>query len=249
MDLKRNSPRHLYCVGADARRSISRRSGNRNSAAFGIAILPTPTKRRRGERGTAALEFAFAFALFWIPLFLGMVVIGFNLIRAVQVTQVCRDAGHMYAYGIDFSQSAYQNLLVNLAIGLNMTTTGGNGVVILSSVTYIDSAACTAGGYQADTTHCPNLNTIVFTRRIVIGNSTLHSSNLGSPNSAELDSSGNVSVSGYLTDTANQVSNFSSIIPLTAGQFAFVSEMFVNSPDTSWWTAVSTPHISARSIF
>ena len=206
-------------------------------------------KSRNRERGSAVIEFAFCFALFWIPLFLGTIVIGFNLIRAVQVTQVCRDAGHMYAYGIDFSQSAYQSLLVNLATGLNMTTTGGNGVVILSTVTYIDSGACTAGGYQADTSHCPNLNTIVFTRRIVIGNSSLHSSNLGSPNSAEMDSSGNVSVSGYLTDTSNQVASFSSVIPLTSGQFAYVSEMFVQSPDTNWWFYSTTPMVSARSIF
>ncbi len=206
-------------------------------------------RRHRSERGTAVIEFAFCFALFWIPLFLGSIVIGFNLIRAVQVTQVCRDAGHMYAGGIDFSQTTYQNLLVSLGIGLNMTSTGGNGVVILSTVTYIDSSACTAGGYTADTTHCPNLNKDVFTRRIVVGNSSLHTSTLGTPNSAEMDSSGNLSVSGYLTDTTNQVANFSSIIPLTSGQFAYVSEMFVSSPDTSWWSSMSTPQIAARSIF
>ncbi len=205
-------------------------------------------RRRRNQRGTAIIEFAFAFVLFWIPLFLGFLVIGFNLIRAVQVTQVCRDAGHMYAGGIDFSQSTYQNLLVDLAIGLNMTTTGGNGVVILSTVTYVSASSCTAGGYQADQTHCPNLNTIVFTRRLVIGNSSLHSSTLGNPNGADMDSSGNVSNTGLLTDTKNQVSGFSSVIPMTSGQFAYIAEMFVNSPDTSWWPGV-TPQISARSIF
>jgi hypothetical protein len=204
---------------------------------------------KHNQRGTAALEFCFVVWLFWIPLFLGMVVIGFNLIRAVQVTQVCRDTGHMYANGIDFSQSAYQNLLVSLAIGLNMTTNGGNGVVVLSTVMYVDSAACTAGGYSANTTSCPNLNQIVFTRRIVVGNSTLHSSNLGSPNSSDLDTSGNVSVAGYLTHTANRVTNFSSVIPLTSGQFAYVSEMFVSSPDTTWYSVLSTPQIAARSIF
>lgn len=205
------------------------------------------SKPKCNERGTAALEFCLVVWLFWIPLFLGMVVIGFNLIRAVQVTQVCRDAGHMYANGIDFSQSTYQNLLVDLAIGLNMTTTGGNGVVILSTVMYVNSAACTAGGYT--TSNCTNLNYIVFTRRLVVGNSSLHSSNLGNPNSTEMDSSGNVSVSGYLTDTTNRVANFSNIIPLTSGQFAYVSEMFVSSPDTTWYTVLSTPQIAARSVF
>jgi hypothetical protein len=204
---------------------------------------------RRGEKGTAILEFAFCVTFFWMPLFLGMIVIGFNLIRAVQVTQVCRDAGHMYANGIDFSQSAYQTLLINLAIGLNMSTSGGNGVEILSTVMYVNAAACTAGGYTANSSNCPNLNKIVFTRRIVVGNSTIHSSNLGNPISSDLDSSGNVSVSGYLTDTRNQVAGFSNIIPLTGGQFAFVSELFVSSPDTAWCPFLSVPTIAAQSIF
>lgn len=155
----------------------------------------------------------------------------------------------MYAAGLDLSQSTYQNLLVDLAIGLNMTTTGGNGVVILSTVMYVDATACTAGGYSANSSSCPNYQNIVFTKRIVVGNSSLHTSNLGTPNSAEMDSSGSVSVSGYLTDTSNRVAGFSNIIPLTSGEFAYVSEMFVTSPDTTWWTPLGTPSISARSIF
>ena len=213
-------------------------------------------RRSQGnERGNAVVEFALGFALFWVPLFLGTVVIGFNLIRAVQVTQVCRDAGHMYASGIDFSQTTYQNLLVDLAIGLNMTATGGNGVVILSTVMYVDSAACSAGGYSGNS--CTNLNTTVFTRRVVVGNSGLpYSSAFGSPNSGDMDSSGNVSVVGYLTHTGNQVASFQNTIPcfsstssVSCTQIAYISEMFVTSPDTSWWSFLSTPTVNARSIF
>jgi len=205
--------------------------------------------RRRRERGSASVEFALCVILFWMPMFLGMGVIGINLIRAVQVTQVCRDAGHMYANGTDFSQTTYQNLLVSLAIGLNMTTSGGNGVVILSTVMYVDSNACTNGGYQANSSSCPNLNYIVFIQRIVVGNSSIHSSNLGSPNSADLNSSGVVSTAGYLTDTSNRVANFSNIIPLTSGEMAYVSEMYTTSPDTSWCPFLSTPTISAFAVF
>src|SRR5581483_3623592 len=216
-----------------------------------------PRRDRRKERGNAVVEFALGFALFWIPLFLGTVVIGFNLIRAVQVTQVSRDAGHMYASGIDFSQSTYQNLLVSLAIGLNMTTTGGNGVVYFSTVMFVTSSACTAGGYQADSTHCPNLNTTVFTRRVVVGNYGLSSTSaFCTPQSSDMDSSGNVSVAGYLTHTSNQVANFQNVIPcfsttssVSCTQIAYISEMFVTSPDTSWWSFLSTPTVSARSIF
>ncbi len=185
----------------------------------------------------------------WLPLFLGTLVIGFNLVRAIQVTAVCRDAGHMYSYGIDFSQAAYQNLLVDLATGLKMTTSGGNGVVILSTVTYVGPTDCTAAGYTANTTSCPNLNQIVFTRRIVIGNSSLHTSAFGTPNSSEMDSSGNISAAGYLTDATNRAGTFSSVIALTSGEFAYVSEMWVTSPDFNWWSALGQTGASARSIF
>ncbi len=141
------------------------------------ADMQVTRKSHSRQKGSALIEFVLCFALFWVPLFLGTLVIGFNVIRAIQVTQVCRDAGHMYSYGMDFSQSAYQNLLVSLAPGLNMTVSGGKGVVILSTVTYVDQTDCTAGGYP----HCANLNQTVFTRRIVIGNSGLYSSAFGTP--------------------------------------------------------------------
>lgn len=206
-------------------------------------------RRRKQQRGSALVEFVVCFALFWVPLFLGLVVMGFDLIRAMQVTQVCRDAGHMYSYGMDFSQTAYQNLLVSLAPGLNMTTTGGNGVVILSTVTYIAASDCTAGGYQATQSSCANLNQTVFTRRIVVGNSALHASAFGTPSSSDMDSSGNISSAGYLNNSNDRAVGFSNLIPLQSGQFSYMSEMYVQSPDVSWWSYLGTAWANSRSIF
>ncbi len=212
--------------------------------------LKMPGKKGRPrERGSALVEFVLCISLFWVPLFFGTLVIGFNLVRVLQVTQVCRDAGHMYSFGIDFSQAAYQNLLVSLSRGLNMTTTGGNGVIILSTVTYIAGTDCTAGGYQANTTSCPNMNQTVFTRRIVIGNASLHASTFGTPSSGNMDSSGNVSSAGYLTNTADRAVAFSNIMTISSGQYAYVSEMFVTSPDFSWWGPLGTTASNSRSIF
>jgi hypothetical protein len=90
------------------------------------------------------------------------------------------------------------------------------------------------------------MNQTVFTRRLVVGNAALHSSAFGTPNPSEMDSSGNLSLSGYLTDTANQASGFSSVIPLTSGEFAYVSEMWATPP---YFTSNSTTLVSARSIF
>ena len=37
-----------------------------------------------------------------VPIFLGLIVTGLSLVLANQVTEICRDTGHMFAYGVDF---------------------------------------------------------------------------------------------------------------------------------------------------
>ena len=206
-----------------------------------LRILPN----RSDQRGGSIIEFVMVVTLLWIPLFMGTLVTSFSLIMAVQVTQVCRDAGHMYSYGIDFSQPSYQTLLVNLAPILKMTPNGGNGVVILSTITYIGPTDCTNAGYQATQSSCTNINQTVFTQRIVVGNAALHASAFGTPNPTEMDSSGVISRAGRFTDAANRA-NFSSVIPLISGQFAYVSEMWANPP---FFSSTPTTILSARSIF
>ncbi|MBV9294797.1 MAG: pilus assembly protein [Acidobacteriaceae bacterium] len=214
--------------------------------------------RSTREGGSAIVEFVLAVSLFWVPLFLGTLVLGFNLIRAIQVTQVCRDAAHMYSYGVDFTETSYQTLLANLAAGLSLTVSGdsppfggttGSAVIILSTISYVDQTACTAGGYSNSA--CSNLNSTVFTRQIVIGNSALHSSAFGTPLASDLDSSGNVSSAGYLTHTGDKASNFSpQVLSLTSStQFAYVAEMWVQSSNMNWWSFLGTPIVSSRAIF
>jgi hypothetical protein len=200
-----------------------------------------PLRRRTRGKGSALVEFVMATGFFIVPLLVGIMVIGQNLILANLVTLVCRDAAHMYAYGVDFSQTGNQNLLIQVAQGINMTTTGGNGVVILSTVTYVASTDCTAAGYQANTTSCPNMNQTVFIRRIVIGNSSLTSSAYGTPNSSILNSDGTISTANYLTDPSAQAANFSSLITLASGQYAYMAEMYVSSFNSSG--------VYSRSIF
>lgn len=204
------------------------------------------------EKGSALIEFVFCFGLFWAPLFLGMLTVGFNLIAAVQVTQLCRDAAHMYSQGIDFSQATYKTLLINLAPGLGLAATGGKGEVILSSITYIDGTDCSAAGLNDAT--CTNKNKYVVTRRIVIGNTGtgFPTSNFGTPSSGILDSAGNVTSSGgtpyYLTNSSAQAGNFqtSTGVTLTSQHYAYTAETYVQSP---YWTSLGTSGIAARSIF
>jgi hypothetical protein len=205
------------------------------------------TRSQNSERGSALVEFVLCFSFFWVPLFFGTLVLGLNLVRAIQTTQVCRDAGHMYAFGTDFSQPANQNLLVSLASGLNMTATGGNGVVVLSTITYADATACQAAGLQ---NNCPNQGQAVFTRRIVIGNQGLHPSAFGTPVSNIMDNGGNISNTNYLTDTSAVASGFLNVIALQSStQLAYVAEMWVISPDYNWWSVLGSSGSSARAIF
>jgi hypothetical protein len=209
-----------------------------------------PVTRRAEQRGAALIEFVVCFGLVWVPLFLGACQIGFQLIQAIQVTQVCRDSGHLYAYGIDFSQTSNQYLLASFAPNLQIDPTGagGSSVVILSTVYYVGMADCLAGGYSSA---CPNYGLIVFTNQIAVGNASIHASGYGTPST---DSYGNVSrgspsTPGYLNQGNAVVQSFPGITlstGTTGQQTAYISEMYSQSmgfnwlyPGTQWVNSIS----------
>jgi hypothetical protein len=162
-------------------------------------------------RGVSTVEFAFGLMVL-VPLVLGTGAIGINLIHTLQTIQLARDAGHMYARGVDFSQSGNVAILVNLGQSVGLQASGGNAVVILTALTYVDANTCQAGtGSQS----CANLNKWVFVQRQVIGNSNIRTSNFGSPltsgpTGVTLDSTGSISMSQYCTQ-AGAVATFSGV--------------------------------------
>jgi hypothetical protein len=205
--------------------------------------MSKPQDRRLWQRGSAVIEFAFCVGLFWMPLFFGATQFGFELIQANQVTQVCRDAGHMYAYGISFAQSSNQYLLASLAPNLNVDPTGqgGTSVVILSTVNYIDTAECQAGGYAST---CPNYGQIVFTNQTIIGNPALHASAFGTPpTSAGTVPAGGPTMAGYLNEASAVVKGFPNISMSTGAtgqQYAYISEMYSRSSGLNWFLPASS---------
>lgn len=200
-----------------------------------------PTKRRR--RGSEVIEFALV-STFLLPFLFGVLVVGLNLGRSIQVSQVSRDAGHLYARNVDFSALANQQLIARLAQSLNITPTGGNGVVILSTVTFVGQAQCDAAGLSAG--QCTNLGQSVFNHRIVIGNSSLRQSNFGTPNASLIDSGGRVR--DYLKESSARANGFASVLALQAGQVAYVSEVYVPSSDYGMPGFESTG-VYSRTIF
>jgi hypothetical protein len=171
------------------------------------------------------IEFCLSVAL-WMTVLMGLCTVGMNLIRALQVEQVCRDAGRMYSAGLDFTVAGNENLLIIVATGLNVTTGGGNGVFVFSTVEYIDTPQCTAGGLTANSTSCPNLDQYVF-----------------------IGASGNIPSSSYLTNSSARAAGFGGVISLTGGQVAYLTETYFSSPDFAWGSYMSGAGVYERKIF
>lgn len=133
--------------------------------------------RRRNSRGVSIIEVTFIF-LILLPLLLGTTGIGINMLRSLQVIQLARDAGHMYARGVDFTVATNQQILANVGsgLGLNTTSSTGNAVVILSKINYVDKGVCASAGKvdgAGNPSGCGNYQKWVFSQRLVLGNSGL----------------------------------------------------------------------------
>jgi hypothetical protein len=191
-------------------------------------------KSQSKRRGSSGIEFALS-SLFWVPLLTGTLVIGTNVIKANQVVHLCRDLGHMWAYGVDFSQASAQSMMAQLAQGLSFNTNGtGNGVVMHSTITQIGNLQCLSAGFAANTTACPNLGQAVFTRRVVVGNVGLRSSNFGTPPTAIIGARGFIAATDYCTNTNDRANNFIQLLPLADGEVTSLTETYFISPELDW---------------
>lgn len=200
--------------------------------------------RASSQRGNTIVEFALV-SMFLIPLLLGTVNVGMNLSRSIQVTQVSRDAGHMYVRFVDFSLDANKDIVVRLAQGLGMTRDGGNGKVTLSKVLFVGELECQAGGLE--TWQCPNYGYPVITQRQVVGNADLGQSALGDPPPELMDAVGDIA--DYLTATSARANNFNNILQLQDGEFAYVSEASFNAPAFDFPGFFENTSVYARTIF
>lgn len=195
--------------------------------------------RRKTKRGNAILEFGFVITPLVLML-MGVVVVGLNLGRMVSVSQVARDAASMYVRGVDFSKAGNKDIIVRLAHGLGLTRDGGQGVVILSKVTWISEQQCE----ELEDGAC-NADRHVITQRILIGNASLRTSALGTPNPGLLDSLGQVR--DYIKEPS-AVANFP-FAQLSRGEFAFVAEAYFVSPNLGLPGFQSGDGVYARAIF
>ena len=225
--------------------------------------IPVSRRRARTQGGWEILQFGL-FAMFMVPMFLWMFINGMNLLRMIQITQVCRDIGNEYIHGVDYSTYEAQAVAVRLAQGYGLVVgnsfTGNNatndanstsnGYVVLSEVMYVGSGSCSA---LPAGTFCTNQNKYVFLQRLDFGNKNLQingvtvATALGSP-TATVNSSGYVQ--NYLTDAGAVAQNFGNFwqTQFTDGQVAYVVETWFSSPDLSF-SAYPGGGIYSRTFF
>jgi hypothetical protein len=184
-------------------------------------LQPAGGLRNRRRRGNAIVELGLL-AMPLTVMLMGTVVIGLNLGRSIQASQVNRDAGSMYVRGIDFSAFFNRNILVRLGQGLGLQHTGGRGVVYFSKVTWVPSSKCT----DLSLDPC-NRDQHVIVQRLVIGDPALRASTLGTPNPTSLDSKG--LVGSPMTDGSALA--YFPWMQLTDNEFAYVAETYFDSPD------------------
>jgi hypothetical protein len=210
-------------------------------------------RRQKRQSGSTLLEFAIVVPCL-VLLFFGTIGLGVMMGRYIQAVQVDRDVTHMYSDGIDFTQTTPQNIVIQqLALGTGITATGGNGTIIFSQIQTVYQVDCTA----AAVSNCANLGLPVFTQRLTLGNTSLRTSNYGTPTSTLMDAKGNISPSVYLANTDSSVrvaSGFESQLSTAAiavglsgtapvqpqGNIAYMVEVYFQYPDIGflgWSTA------------
>jgi hypothetical protein len=186
---------------------------------------------------------------------MGTVTTGIGLGKSIQVSQVARDAGHMFVRQVGFSQPTNKEIIVRLSRGLRMTLTGGNGTVILTQVLMIGPNECTAGGLTA--AQCTNINRAVITQRLVVGNASLYASAIGTPNSNLIKADGTILVDDYLKNTSCRANTLSTggtnpstgQLTLQNAERTFIAEAYFRAPELSFLNRNAPVNLYARNYF
>ena len=208
------------------------------------------SKDRSRQKGAVVIEFVLC-SLVWMPLLLGAIVFGINLVRAIQVSSLSRDTGHMYAYGVDLSQQS--SIIPNLGSGVGITATAGNGAILLSAITVVTPADCAA----LPSASCANLDHPVWMKMLAFGNMADVRTTLGTPSFSGVQA-GQEKIfqpNQYVSDPNLKAND--SLLSLFAkddtgqyvpGQYAYVSEVNLISQAINW-TDFSGTGSYARTIF
>lgn len=190
------------------------------------------TSRRRRQKGGALVEAALVSSFLYVPLLIGLAVIGISTINRLQLDQLVRDVGIMHARGMDFSTAKGYQLFIMLTKGspfqVDTTPPTYNGTVIISTIRMVSSADCN---------RCSNVGQPVVTFRTVLGNPTLYGSRFGTPSTVGNDGR----VPNWTSDASARATGFTTVLNgMQAGDEAFVAEGYMRTP------SIAFPEVNAR---
>jgi hypothetical protein len=216
-----------------------------------VPMKGSRTMRRRREirkrqNGNAIIEFALVIT-FLVTLLMGTFSVGMTLTKSVQAGVIARDAGAMFMRYVDFTLTGNKDILVRLANGMRMTTSGGDGVVIMTQIMKVGTAECAAGGLS--TGACPNYNRPVVIKRVAVGNAGLYTTTYGNPAASLIQTDGTISTTDYLNDATVRADNFSSVMSLNEGEYAFLSEAYFRTPEIDMPGYRDNTYVYQRNIF
>lgn len=204
-------------------------------------------RANRKDCGTSILEFALV-AWPTVLMMLGVVVVGIDLGRSVQVAQICRDADSMFVRGVPLYQTGAQGVIVRLGQNLNLQLSGGDGLVILSKIQSVPNTAVCGQPGTTSYTNCAAANYIsVLTQRIIFGDTTLPGTHFPTTGAVTYDSQDQVN--NYLTDPNAVVSSFPSTLQLKQYETSYVAETFFRSPTVTLGGFSGSPGTYAQAFF
>ena len=174
-----------------------------------------------GCRGQSLTEFALLLPLLTLIAF-GSITAGIVIDRYLTLRQLVRDAGNMYARGVDFNVTQNKQLLLLAANDMQMTTSGGQGVIYLSMVVKAPESTANAGN-------------LVIAERLVIGNSSIAPSTIGTPSTAIWPDPNLPIPNGDVFDYSNELSARATLpaamTVITLNERIFVAEVFHTPTD------------------
>jgi hypothetical protein len=183
-------------------------------------------ERQKRERGSALIEFCLS-SLLWLPLLLGTWLFGSTLIQAIQVAQLSRDSGHMFARGVDFTNPQNAALLGRLSTVLTTSPGTYAGAIVLSEIRLVNSTDCAAANMKV----CPNDGKYVFIKLFMFGNTSYAQTRLGNPGLNWLQNGNDIQPTSYLSDPALVATNFSTYLTFSP---AYASEVTLAAPSIGW---------------
>ena len=222
------------------------REACRLRAGKGAKTMRKSTIGRKRQKGNAIIEFALVMT-FLVTLMMGTFSVGMTLTKSVQAGVIARDAGAMFMRYVDFTLTGNKDILVRLANGMQMTTSGGNGVVIMSQIMMVGTNECAAGGLS--TGACPNFNQAVVIKRVTVGNTALYTTTYGSPASSLIQTDGTISTTNYLNDSSVRAPNFAAVMTLNGGEYAYLSEAYFKTPEIDMPGYRENTYVYQRNIF